>query len=89
MKIQIESTSATTEINGVAVRVWTGVTESGIPCIVFVHRIAVHETAYAGEFDRELEEQNQLKPLSFDEMLRQHAPGEPMPTGDVPAEYRQ
>ena len=89
MKIQIESTSAITEINGVAVRAWTGVTESGIPCIVFVHRIAVHKTAYAGDFERELQEQNPPRPVSFDEVLRQHAPGEPMPTGDVPAEYQQ
>ena len=89
MKIQIESTNAITEINGVAVRVWTGVTESGIPCIVFVHRIAVRETADASDFERELKEKSPPQPVSFDDLLRQHAPGDPIPTGDVPAEYRQ
>ena len=44
---------------------------------------------YAGDFERELQEQNPPRPVSFDEVLRQHAPGEPMPTGDVPAEYQQ
>lgn len=57
MQIQIESTDVITEIDGVPVRVWEGVTESGKKCKVFVHRLAVHVDEDAAEFDRELEEQ--------------------------------
>jgi len=55
MEIQIISTSNTTEIDGVPVRHWKGVTASGIECDVFIHRIAVHNQADSAQFDRELD----------------------------------
>ena len=55
MKIMIESTDATTRLDNVPVRLWEGVTEDGIPCKVFIHRIAVANEADATVFERELE----------------------------------
>jgi len=57
MRIQIEATEKITTIDGVPVRLWEGVTESGVKCKVFVHRIAVHKDDDSGQFDRELQEQ--------------------------------
>lgn len=57
MKIQIEATDQVTEIEGVPVRYWRGTTESGIPCKVFVHRIAVEKSEDCSQFDHELVEQ--------------------------------
>jgi hypothetical protein len=57
MKITIESTEATTIIDNVPVRLWEGITEDGIPCKVFIHRIAVAKEADATAFDQALEEQ--------------------------------
>lgn len=53
MKITIESTPVITEMG----RVWHGVTESGIPCFVFVACVAVTDKhPREGEFERELME---------------------------------
>ena len=57
MKLQITATEKITDIEGVPVRVWEGVAERGIPCVVFVHRIAVHKDHDASQFDAELREQ--------------------------------
>jgi len=57
MKLKIESTNLTTRIDGVKVRLWRGMTETGTPCNVFVHRIAVEMGADSTEFDRQLREQ--------------------------------
>jgi len=57
MRILIESTDQILELNGVPVRVWNGTTESGIECLVFVHRIAIHKDADNEAFERELFEQ--------------------------------
>ena len=57
MKITIESTSKITELNGVPARVWEGKTESGIPVICFVTRIAVDKHQDCSQFERELQEQ--------------------------------
>lgn len=57
MKIMIESTDELTFMDSVPVRHWLGVTERGVRCHVFVHRIAVHEKDDAEQFDRELKEQ--------------------------------
>jgi hypothetical protein len=57
MKIMIESTDQLTQMDGVPVRVWNGTTESGVPCIVFVHRLAVHNDSDSKQFERELQEQ--------------------------------
>jgi hypothetical protein len=56
MKIEIEATQHLTEISGVPVRLWEGKTESGIPCKVFVHRIAVAAEKECQEFETELQE---------------------------------
>lgn len=57
MRIQIESTDQITKINDVPVRVWKGTSEAGIDCFVFVHRLAVHKSLDASQFDAELKEQ--------------------------------
>lgn len=57
MTITIESTDQLTQIDRVPVRVWHGRTEAGVPCFVFVHRIAVHNDQDQAQFDRELAEQ--------------------------------
>lgn len=57
MKIEIEATDKLTTIAGVPVRLWEGITENGVKCKVFVHRIAVHNDEDPGEFERELVEQ--------------------------------
>lgn len=57
MEIVITATEKTTMIDGVPVRLWEGVTSKGIPCKVFVHRIAVHNDDDASQFEAELAEQ--------------------------------
>lgn len=57
MKMTVEATDQTTTIDGVPVRLWKGVTESGTKCEVFIHRIAVHKDEDATQFDKELKEQ--------------------------------
>lgn len=56
MKITIESTSKTVELNGVPARIWEGTTESGIKVHCFVTRIAAPADADLSQFDRELQE---------------------------------
>jgi hypothetical protein len=41
----------------VPVRLWEGITEDGVRCKVFVHRVAVHESQDSSRFERELAEQ--------------------------------
>lgn len=57
MKLTIESTDQITQLDGVPVRVWQGRTEAGVPCIMFVHRIAVANSVDQSQFDKELAEQ--------------------------------
>lgn len=54
MKITIESTNQLVSMDGVPVRVWEGVTEDGIPCYVFVHRLCVREDQNTTQFENEL-----------------------------------
>lgn len=56
MKITIESTTRLVELDGVPARVWEGHTESGIPVIAFVTRLAVRDDHDTSQFDRELQE---------------------------------
>ncbi len=56
VKIQIESTTKTVNVNGVPARIWEGATESGIPVHCYVTRIAVPNDADHSEFERELQE---------------------------------
>lgn len=57
MKITIESTEQITTVDGVPVRVWNGITERGVPCFVFVHRLAVANAVDQSQFETELAEQ--------------------------------
>jgi hypothetical protein len=57
MKITIEATEKLTKIDGVPVRLWHGLTETGARCEVFVHLIAVPKQENAEQFERELREQ--------------------------------
>lgn len=58
MKITIEPTSKTIEIDGVPARIWEGETESGAPVMCFVTRISplTHDPEVNAQFARELEE---------------------------------
>jgi hypothetical protein len=59
MKVTLESTTKTVELNGVPARIWEGHTEAGIPVHAYVTRIAVEEgrkiSDYA-QFEAELKE---------------------------------
>lgn len=57
MRMMIESTPDVTKIDGVEVRRWKGTTEDGVECEVFVHRIAVANSADCSQFDAALKEQ--------------------------------
>lgn len=56
MKLTIESTPHLTVLDGARVRVWKGRTERGIPCVLFVSRVAVDEGQDEQAFAAELEE---------------------------------
>lgn len=56
MKITIESTEKMTFVNGTQARVWKGISERGVNCIVFVANIGVEKTADHSQFERELKE---------------------------------
>lgn len=62
MKASIESTEQLIKINGVPARVWTGVTERGIPIQLAITRAAVHRDEDASQFEAELSEQHAPKP---------------------------
>jgi len=55
MKVTLESTTRIVEIAGVPGRVWEGHTESGIPVIAVITRVAVHQSQHT-EFETELRE---------------------------------
>jgi hypothetical protein len=57
MTIVITPTEKLTYLDGVPVRLWEGVTEDGIACKVFVHRIAVHKDYNSAKFDECLTDQ--------------------------------
>jgi hypothetical protein len=56
MKLTIESTDQTLELDGVPVRLWRGRhEESGAECDVYIHRVAVGPGADGAAFERELQ----------------------------------
>lgn len=57
MQMAIESTGQIVDVDGVPCRVWRGTTAAGVPCVVFVHRIAVQNSVDQSQFDAELMEQ--------------------------------
>ncbi|MBL8824858.1 MAG: hypothetical protein JNJ77_19890 [Planctomycetia bacterium] len=56
MEIQIKATDQITKLDGVECRLWEGVTSQGVPCKVFVHRVAVHNSQDSNQFEQELHE---------------------------------
>jgi len=56
MKVMAESTSKIVQVNGVPARIWEGTTEAGVPCHLFVTRVAVVEGADQTQFEAELQE---------------------------------
>ncbi len=56
MTLTAESTEKIVQLNGIPARVWEAKTEAGIPCFLFVTRIAVKDAADTDQFDRELQE---------------------------------
>ena len=60
MKLTLQSTTdtGTVEVNGAQVpaRIWLGKTESGIPVVAFITRLAVPDGYDPTEFERELSE---------------------------------
>jgi hypothetical protein len=57
MKVTLESTTKIVEVNGVPARCWEGKTDSGIPVIALITRIAVPNGHPTEQFERELLEQ--------------------------------
>ena len=45
MRIQIEPTKHILDVDGVRCRLWQGVTETGVSCVICVHRIIVETDA--------------------------------------------
>jgi hypothetical protein len=56
MKITIESTLKSVQLNGVPARIWEGHTDAGTPVHCYVTRIAVAKDADATQFERDLKE---------------------------------
>ena len=56
MRVTLESTTKTTELNGVPARIWEGTTDSGIPIHAYITRVAVDVENYQGQFEAELEQ---------------------------------
>jgi hypothetical protein len=54
MKITVEPSPTTTEIDGVPVRLWLGHTDSGVPVTLAVYRVMVEDRDAREEFAREL-----------------------------------
>jgi hypothetical protein len=53
MKVTAQSTDQIVLLDGVDVRIWSATTESGIPCLLYVHRVRVEDGKHA-EFAAEL-----------------------------------
>lgn len=58
MKIILESTTKTVELNGVPARIWEGHTETGVKMHAYITRVAIdrNETGWE-EFEKELQAQ--------------------------------
>jgi hypothetical protein len=56
MEIIITSTDQMTHLEGVAVRVWDGVTAQGTACKVFVHYMTASDTRDTTRFEQELQD---------------------------------
>jgi hypothetical protein len=56
MKVMAESTTKIVQLNGVPARIWEGTTESGVPCHLYVTRIAVANEEDSSQFEAELQQ---------------------------------
>ncbi len=56
MDIQLRSTNVIKKIDGIEMRIWEGVTRSGVPIVAMVARIAVKMDEDQTEFLKELRE---------------------------------
>lgn len=54
MRVRLESTTKTVELNGVPARIWEGITEGGIPCHAYITSIACDKDDEATEFELDL-----------------------------------
>jgi hypothetical protein len=68
MKIMIEPAGEITHLDGVPVRPWKGTTDEGVPCIVYVHRLAVRDDQDTSAFERALAEQAPPSELTAPEL---------------------
>jgi hypothetical protein len=57
LAIRIQPTDQLTGIEGVLCRVWQGMTDEGVPCVVFVRRVAVAEGEDSAAFEAALQAQ--------------------------------
>jgi hypothetical protein len=57
LEILIQPTDQLTHLDGVLCRVWPGVTDEGVPCVVFVRRVAVAEGEDSAAFDAAVQAQ--------------------------------
>lgn len=57
MQLTITPTNEFASADGVPMRVWQGVSDRGIRCLVLVRRIAIEEGEDTAEFERELIEE--------------------------------
>ena len=62
MKITLESTTQITQIDGVAARVWEGVTDTGIKIICLITAISVSEDESEATLQQFQNELQQIKP---------------------------
>jgi len=69
MEINITATDIITEIDGVPVRVWRGVTDQGTPCDVFVHRVGAAAGENADVLARELREMPQPREFALTQAI--------------------
>jgi hypothetical protein len=55
LEIRILPTDQLTPLDGALCRVWQGTTDAGVPCLVFVHHVAVAEGQDSAAFERTLQ----------------------------------
>ncbi len=70
MRIQIEPTPYVLDLAGVQCRAWNGVIDSGVGCVVFVHRVMVKQGEDQFAFDVELAELAPGERITGEELAR-------------------